>query len=189
MDTFYPLTQEANAQLARVEPKARDLLSQLLPEHERDLFLLRLQRHFQDLYEGLVAVYGLRDDFEEFLGRLVVLMAEQYSACPVHLRGRHAESMIWSDWYQHESMVGYIAYTNRFAGGLRAIESHLDYLVELGVTYLHLMPFLKPREGENDGGYAVADFRQVDPRLGDIAALESLTRALRKRGIRLVATL
>ena len=38
--------------------------------------------------------------------------------------------------------------------------ANLDYLEELGVTYVHLMPLLKKKEirvpGENDGGYAVS---------------------------------
>jgi hypothetical protein len=54
-------------------------------------------------------------------------------------------------------MVGYVGYTDRFAGTLTGVRQHLDYLTELGVTYLHLMPLLPPRDGENDGGYAVAD--------------------------------
>jgi amylosucrase len=147
MDAFYPLTPEANAKFAKLKPTVRDRLTGRLPEHESNLFLLRLQRHFQDLYDGLVAVYGPRDDFDAFLERLVASMAEQYRACPVHLRARHAESLIWPDWHQHESMVGYIAYADRFAGGLQAIEAHLDYLVELGVTYLHLMPFTQAPRG------------------------------------------
>ncbi len=189
MATFYPLSSEADAHLAPIEPKVFDLLSKSLPAHQRDLFSLRLQRHFQDLYDGVHAVYGHRDDFGDFLERLVLLMAGQYLACPENLRQRHAESMIWPDWFQHESMIGYIVYADRFAGGLQGIESHIDYLSELGVTYLHLMPFLKPRAGENDGGYAVANYRQVEPRLGDIDALESLTSKLRAKGIRLVADL
>ena len=189
MATFYPLSSEADAHLTPIEPKVFDLLSKSLPAHQRDLFSLRLQRHFQDLYDGVHAVYGHRDDFGDFLERLVLLMAGQYIACPENLRQRHAESMIWPDWFQHESMIGYIIYADRFAGGLQGIESHIDYLSELGVTYLHLMPFLKPRAGENDGGYAVANYRQVEPRLGDIDALESLTSKLRAKGIRLVADL
>jgi amylosucrase len=175
MATFYPLSPEANAYLLKIEPKVLDRLSKSLPSHQRNLFSLRLQRYFQDLYDGLHSVYGHRDDFAHFLERLVLLMAEQYIACPENLKHRESESMIWPDWFQHESMVGYIAYADRFAEGLQGIESHIDYLSELGVTYLHLMPFLKPRTGENDGGYAVANYRQVDPRLGDIRALESLT--------------
>ena len=63
-------------------------------------------------------------------------------------------------------MVGYVAYTDRFAGTLEKLAGRLDHLAELGVTYLHLMPLLKPRDGANDGGYAVADYRAVDPRAG-----------------------
>jgi amylosucrase len=189
MATFYPLSPEANAYLVQIEPKVHAHLSKSLPAYQRDLFSLRLQRHFQDLYDGVHSVYGHRDDFADFLERLLFLMADQYIACPENLKRRQIESIIWPDWFQHESMIGYIAYADRFAEGLHGIESHIDYLSELGVTYLHLMPFLKPRTGENDGGYAVANYRQVDPRLGDIGALESLTSALRARGIKLVADL
>jgi amylosucrase len=189
VNTFYPVSSEANVHLVQIRSKVSDRLSKSLPAHQGDLFLLRLQRHFQDLYDGIHSVYGNRDDFAAFVERLVLLMADQYVACPEILKHRHAESMIWPDWFQHESMIGYIAYADRFAEGLKGIESHIDYLSELGVTYLHLMPFLKPRAGENDGGYAVANYREVDPRIGDIDALESLTSKLRKKGIRLVADL
>ena len=42
---------------------------------------------------------------------------------------------------------------------LAGVAEHVDYLRELGTTYLHLMPLLQPRAGANDGGYAVADYR------------------------------
>ena len=48
------------------------------------------------------------------------------------------------------------------------------------------MPLLKPRDGENDGGYAVQDYRAVDPRLGTMATTcAALADALRGRGISL----
>ena len=62
-------------------------------------------------------------------------------------------------------MVGYVCYADRFAGTLEGV-SGLDYLGELGVRYLHLMPLLAPREGDSDGGYAVRDYRAVDPGWG-----------------------
>ena len=68
------------------------------------------------------------------------------------------------DWFQHPGMVGYVCYADRFAGDLRGLASRLDYLSELGVTYLHLMPLLRSRPGENDGGYAVQAYDEVDPR-------------------------
>ena len=53
---------------------------------------------------------------------------------------------------------------NRYAG----LRSKLPYLEELGLTYLHLMPLFKAPEGENDGGYAVSSYREVNPRLGSM---------------------
>ena len=57
------------------------------------------------------------------------------------------------------------------------------------MSYLHLMPLLKPRPGENDGGYAVMDYRAVDPRVGTMDDLEAAARALRERGMSLCVDL
>jgi len=89
------------------------------------------------------------------------------------------------DWFQQPGMVGYVCYADRFAGDLRGVAGHLDYLAELGVTYLHLMPLLRPREGENDGGYAVQSYEEIDPALGTMDDLEALAAALRPRGMSL----
>ena len=51
------------------------------------------------------------------------------------------------------------------------------------------MPLLQPREGDNDGGYAVQDYRTVRADLGDVDDLRELTRALRGQGISLVLDL
>ncbi len=56
-------------------------------------------------------------------------------------------------------------------GTLEGVADKIDYLKELGITYLHLMPLLKPRPGANDGGYAVMDYRQVRQDLGTIEDL------------------
>ncbi|WP_370692277.1 alpha-amylase family glycosyl hydrolase [Nocardioides sp.] len=88
-------------------------------------------------------------------------------------------------------MVGYACYTERFSpdGTLAGIAGRLDHLRELGVTYLHLMPLLMPREGDNDGGYAVADYRAVRPDLGTVDDLRDLATTLRGEGISLVVDL
>jgi amylosucrase len=86
-------------------------------------------------------------------------------------------------------MIGYVLYVDRFAGTLSGLRRHVDYLAELGVTYLHLMPLLRPRPAPNDGGYAVADYREVDSRLGDMAELEALGGDLRRSDISLCVDL
>jgi amylosucrase len=82
-------------------------------------------------------------------------------------------------------MIGYVCYTDRFGGTFAGVREHVEYLAELGVTYLHLMPLLRPRDGENDGGYAVADYDATDPRLGTIDELQALADDLRAHGISL----
>ena len=67
----------------------------------------------------------------------------------------------------------------------RKREEKLDYLSEQKITYLHLMPLLKMPHPMNDGGYAVEDFRTVDPQIGTNRQLSVLTGKLRERGISL----
>ena len=54
------------------------------------------------------------------------------------------------------------------------------------MTYLHLMPLFKAPMPENDGGYAVSSYREVNPALGTMAELSALAGELRQQGISLV---
>jgi amylosucrase/maltose alpha-D-glucosyltransferase/alpha-amylase len=56
----------------------------------------------------------------------------------------------------------------------------------MGITYLHLMPVFRVPEGDNDGGYAVSSYREVNPRLGTMEDLAALATELRHHGISLV---
>ncbi len=165
------------------------LLSKLKPalkgmaQRDKDLFLIRLERYFQNLYDGLYPVYGQREDFGAFLGQLVTVMLESYKARPSDLKVLDIERDITPDWFQREQMVGYVFYVERFADSIKGILDKLDYLEELGVTYVHLMKLIHPREGENDGGFAVLDYRDVDPKLGSVDDLEALCSVFRERGI------
>jgi len=86
-------------------------------------------------------------------------------------------------------MVGYVCYVDRFAGNLAGVADKINYLAELGVNYLHLMPLLQPRPGPNDGGYAVMHYRQVNEKLGSMADLEALASRLRAHQISLCTDL
>ena len=82
-------------------------------------------------------------------------------------------------------MLGYAAYADRFGGTLNGVAERTPYLADLGVTYLHLMPLLTPRQPPNDGGYAVQDYDSVRSDLGTMDDLRELTRVLREHGISL----
>ncbi len=172
--------------LTRLRPGLAAEARELLGPVEADAFLARLDVRFTDVHAPVEALYGDGDDLVERLLRLALRAA---AARPAELRALDRRREIDPRWYQHPRMVGYVAYTDRFGGTLRGLHDRLDHLAELGVTYLHLMPLLQPREGENDGGYAVADYRAVDPRLGTMDDLSELAAALRGRGMSLCVDL
>jgi amylosucrase len=152
-----------------------------------ELFLLRLQRWWPDLRDGLVSVYGAQA--EGAAVRLLELAVDAYAARDPELKRLDLVRSLEPDWFQQPEMMGYAAYADRFAGTLAGVADRVGYLRELGVTYLHLMPLLRPREGDSDGGYAVADYRDVHPDLGTVEDLRELARTLRESGISLVLDL
>ena len=80
------------------------------------------------------------------------------------------------DWFKGNDMLGMLMYTNCFAKNLKGVKENLGYIKESGVNYLHLMPLLESPEGRSDGGYAVSDFRKVDPKLGTMEDFADLAR-------------
>ncbi|WP_298828554.1 alpha-amylase family glycosyl hydrolase [uncultured Piscinibacter sp.] len=69
-------------------------------------------------------------------------------------------------------------------GDLKGLTGRLDYLRDLGVSGLWLMPITPSQDG--DHGYAVADYRNVDPAYGTLADLDELLREAHARGIGVV---
>ncbi|MET0525568.1 MAG: alpha-amylase family protein [Nocardioides sp.] len=168
-----------------VQAAAAEILAGLSVDR-RDSFGLRLDRWWGDLLDGLAVVYP---DPGAVARRLVDLAAHAYAARPDDLHRLDERRLLTPDWLQQPRMFGYACYTERFAGDLAGIGKRLDHLEDLGVTYLHLMPLLQPREGDNDGGYAVQDYRAVRPDLGTVDDLRDLATTLRGRGISLVLDL
>lgn len=68
-------------------------------------------------------------------------------------------------------------------GDIRGIISRLDYLTDLGVDALWISPFYT--SPLHDGGYDVADYREVDPRLGSSADFQELIDQAHARGLRI----
>ena len=72
-------------------------------------------------------------------------------------------------------------------GDLPGLAQRIDYLQELGVTCLWLMPFYPTPD--RDDGYDITDFYGVDPRLGTHGDLVEAIRTARDRGIRVIVDL
>jgi trehalose synthase len=69
-------------------------------------------------------------------------------------------------------------------GDLRGMTERIEYLYDLGVTCLWLMPFYPT--ARKDDGYDITDFFGVDPRLGTHGDFVELVRTARANGIRVI---
>ncbi|MET8868881.1 glycoside hydrolase family 13 protein [Nonomuraea sp. NPDC004580] len=96
------------------------------------------------------------------------------------------------DWWR--DAVVYQVYPRSFAdangdgvGDLAGVRERLDYLAELGVDAIWLSPFYTSPMA--DGGYDVADYRDVDPMFGTLADFDALTADAHAKGIRVIVDL
>ncbi len=121
----------------------------------------------------------------EMLDGLKAMMARAYAQRSESLRRLDKKREADPEWFRAGKMLGVTMYPGLFAGSLKGVEEKLGYLKEQGITYVHLMPLLKMPHPDNDGGYAVEDFNQVDPTLGTNEELSRLAAAMRRRGMSL----
>lgn len=148
-----------------------------------ELFDLRLARSAPDLWPMLETLYGTHPGYATFRQDLMFALRKGWNARPADLKHLDLKRDLEPDWFQRPDMAGYVFYIDRFAGNLLGLLDKLDYLTDLGITCVHLMPCLKPRPSDNDGGYSVMDYRAINPAYGTMDDFESVTAALRARGI------
>lgn len=72
-------------------------------------------------------------------------------------------------------------------GDLKGIVSRLDYLQELGIGAIWLSPVCK--SPQDDFGYDISDYQDIDPMFGSLDDMESLIHEARKRDIRIIMDL
>jgi len=160
-------------------------------QHSSDdeIFALRLARSAPDLWPMLEALYGARPDYAAFRADLLAALRQGWAARSDALKRLDLVRDLQPDWFQRPDMAGYVFYIDRFAGNLQGVLDRLDYLSDLGITYVHLMPCLMPRPGDSDGGYSVMDYRAINPDYGTMQDFETVAGALRARGMSLCVDL
>ena len=151
--------------------------------NDAELFDLRWRRGVRDLTGPLSRLYGKTHNLPDLLYRLQSVLSDHWQARSAPLRRLDLERDLNPNWFLSQNMVAYVFYIDKFAGRLADVPKHINYLKDLGVTYVHLMPCLKPRPGQSDGGYAVMDYRAINPDLGSMDDLVSVTTELRKSSI------
>ncbi|MBU1092827.1 MAG: alpha-amylase [Firmicutes bacterium] len=133
-------------------------------------------KRLEELY---FSIYNESSDVKASFSRLLVLIENAKNARKIDLKKLDHRK----DWYFNQNMIGMTLYIDLFAGDIKKLTQKVDYFKALGVNFIHLMPLLKPRDGENDGGYAVEDYRQIDSRLGSMDDFVHLLDVYRKNNI------
>lgn len=72
-------------------------------------------------------------------------------------------------------------------GDIRGIINRLDYLEDLGIDAVWLSPVCK--SPQDDNGYDISDYQDIDPMFGTLADMEELIRRAGERGIRIIMDL
>ncbi|ESQ74187.1 alpha-amylase family glycosyl hydrolase [Asticcacaulis sp. AC402] len=134
----------------------------------------------------LTQIYGDHSGFARCLEDMAIRIGRARFERPAELAALDAARSERPDWYLRPGRPAYCTYIDRFAGTLRGTIRHLDHLKDLNIGIFHPLPLLKPREGDSDGGFAVADYGDVDPRLGTMDDLRDLAAELRARDMSLV---
>ena len=150
-----------------------------MTQQEEALFQQRLARHRDELRWLYMELYDNGPMFDALCSQMHGYAETRAAA----LKARDAAREADPDWYKRNDLLGMMLYVHNFGGTLRGVESHLDYIQECGVNYLHLMPLLASPRGKSDGGYAVADFRTIQPELGTMEDFNALTSACHQKGI------
>ena len=110
--------------------------------------------HFHNLLDSLESLFGLRSD---------------------ELKKLDLERVNQGNWYQNEGLIGMQLYVDRYNKDINGLMDKLSYIDDLGINFLHLMPVTTRPEGENDGGYAVNNYHEIDPKFGTKKEFLTLT--------------
>jgi amylosucrase len=185
------LKYEAERTLSRIRPKILEKIAAVDANSacfglDVETMDARLAEHWPRLFALLFQLYGQHYDFYYYLERILLTAVDSWLARPEDLRHLDLRRENDPNWYLSERMVGGSLYVDLFSDDLNKLRDKIPYLKDLGLTYVHLMPLFKDREGNSDGGYAISDYRSVDPDLGTMEDLRALTHDFRAVGISLV---
>lgn len=133
--------------------------------------------------------YQLYEHHDHAMGSLVTLQDVVLRASRIRSAELQSKDQSKADrdgWFLSNDLCGMSLYVDRFATDIKGLQRKLDYLQQLGINVLHLMPIFQSPPGENDGGYAVSDFRNIDSRFGTMEDLKVLIHEMNTRGMYLM---
>ncbi len=180
--------EQATKSLNRILPEVEKTFAAELgrDSHEWQKFKNRLHREWERLFAYLHQLYGWQYDFFYTLEQIINTLVQYWLQRPAELKSLDEKREADPFWFLSENVVGGVLYVDLFSDNLAKLDEHISYFKKLGINYLHLMPLFAVPKENNDGGYAVSDYRGINPDIGTMEELSKLAAALRDEGISLV---
>jgi amylosucrase len=147
-------------------------------------FYTKLVLHASEIRDLYSQLYANHPDFSENFTKLIEVLISSHLYRSPELRERDNKKS--ENWFLSNEIAGMSLYVDRFNGKLSGIPEKLDYLLGLGVNFLHLMPIFESPANESDGGYAVSNFRKVDKRFGSLNDLKKVRKTMHEKGMYLM---
>lgn len=167
-------------------------LFQLLDQYKIDIkdkdkvFFARLFTNISAIQSLFLSLYQQSPNAAEAFDGVLQSMVAAHADRANTLLQRDAEKLQKDHWFLSNNLMGMSLYVDQFCNDLQTMPTKIDYLKELGVNLLHLMPIFESPVNESDGGYAVSNFRKVDGRFGTIDDLKKLQQTMLKNGMYLM---
>lgn len=172
-------------QLSLHQLLAKDQLKKKKSTSPKDLFELRLATNLTLIKNLFFSLYPEKEHADTF-EKLVALLPKLFEERPEELKKIDLKRLQEGNWYQSEKMLGMQLYVDHFNKDINGLSNKLGYFENLGVNFLHLMPITKRPKEENDGGYAVNNYHEVDEKYGTKEDLLALTTKLRSKNMYLM---
>ncbi len=177
--------QQSRVTLKRILSRIEKTLPREVDKGEWAGYIERLTTHFPQLFRPLHQLYSENYDFFYHVQTIIETATQVWLERSDDLKALDAIREADPYWYQSHRMIGAMCYVDLFCVNLDGLRKHIPYLKEQGISYLHLMPMFKTPEGDNDGGYAVSSYRELNPAIGTMEELAQLGVELRNHGISL----
>ncbi len=162
------------------------LISSSLKEKNPELlFEKRFATNLTLIKDLFFSVYDKKIHRKHF-EKLLALLPKLFNQRPETLRTQDVERIESGDWFQSEQMVGMQLYVDLFNKDLKGVLEKIPYFNDLGINFLHLMPIMTRPSGENDGGYAVNSYHEIDKGYGTKKDLLKLSGKLREKSMYLM---
>jgi len=148
----------------------------------QSLFEQRLATNLSLIKTQFFSLYQEKEHKTYFL-TLLETLETLFKTRPKELQNQDIDRLNAGNWYQSEQMVGMQMYVDRFNKDINGLKEKLPYFEDLGINFLHLMPITTRPAGENDGGYAVNSYHEIDNKYGTKTDFLDFTKKARKNNM------